>query len=261
MLTRKSRFALLILLVIPNLLAFSSAAAQEGEPIHWSYEGETGPDQWGALSDEFALCATGSQQSPIDILAANSEALPDIQFNYHPSALTIQNNGHTIQVDYAPGSSITVDGTEYSLLQFHFHHPSEHTVEGVVYPMELHLVHADEAGHLAVVGVLLKHGIEDNAAFAPIFEHLPVEAGDPQHVDGVTVNADDLLPTERQFYTYSGSLTTPPCSEGVRWLLLTTPVSISPAQVTQFSGIFEMDARPVQALGEREIRQDSGVDG
>ena len=238
--------------------------AQDGAhgdtPPHWSYEGEAGPDHWGDLAADYATCSTGTHQSPVDILAPESQALTDIQFNYNPSALTIKNNGHTIQVDYAEGSSITVDGTTYNLLQFHFHHPSEHTVDGVVYPMEMHLVHADADGNLAVIGVLIKEGVKANAAFAPVWANLPAEEVEPTLIDGATVNAADLLPADRTYDTYSGSLTTPPCSENVKWLVLTTPVELSVEQITAFSDIFEHNARPVQPLNDRSISEDSGAD-
>ncbi len=256
---------LLIAAVLNSVLVFGVVAAQDATatPVplpHWTYEGEEGPAHWGGLDSRFALCASGQSQSPIDILAPASQNLPDIQFNYQPSALTILNNGHTVQVNYDAGSSITIDGTEYALKQFHFHHPSEHTIEGVTYPMEMHLVHADANGNLAVVGIMIKEGEADNAALAPVFENMPTQKADAQTIADVTVNAADMLPDSHLYYGYSGSLTTPPCSENVKWMVLTTPITLSVEQIEKFAGAFELDARPVQPLNGRDLSVDSGAD-
>jgi carbonic anhydrase len=165
-------------------------------------------------------------------------------------------NGHTIQVNYDEGSSITYNETTYQLVQFHFHHPSEHTVNGEPAAMEIHFVHKDAAGNLAVVGVLLVEGEADNQAYASVFTHLPAEESEPQTSD-IKVNAADMLPESRTFYTYTGSLTTPPCTQGVRWLLLTEPIELSAAQLAAFNAIFEHNARPVQPLNDRDLLQDN----
>lgn len=250
------------LLVFAALLSVSLSFAQDDdhdddpEDAHWSYEGEEGPENWGELSELFSLCATGEAQSPIDIADTDQLDLTDIEFNYQPSMLNIFNNGHTIQVQYDAGSSIVYNEIRYNLLQFHFHTPSEHTVNGESVPMELHFVHQDPAtGELAVVGVLLREGAE-NVEYAPIFDELPTESGDPQP-SNLMVEALRLLPEDTTYYTYVGSLTTPPCSQGVRWLLLTTPVDISAAQIQAFQSVFNMNARPVQPLNERDLLQDS----
>jgi carbonic anhydrase len=201
------------------------------------------------------------EQSPIDILVPASENLPDIQFDYAPSALTILNNGHTVQVNYDEGSGISIDGHEYALLQFHFHHPSEHTIAGVTYPLEMHLVHADADGNLAVVGLLIQEGTDANAGLESVFANLPTEHADAHAVEGASVNAADVLPAESLYYTYPGSLTTPPCSEGVRWLVLTTSITLSVEQIETFSSVFELDARPVQPLNSRDVVMDSAADG
>lgn len=246
------------------LLSLSAVQGQDAteEPVapaappHWEYEGEEGPEHWGELDPSFALCSTGEAQSPIDITTTQSLSLQNIEFSYQPSALNIFNNGHTIQVTYDEGSYITYNEIKYQLIQFHFHHPSEHTINGESFDMELHLVHRDANGSLAVVGILLKAGEEDNAAFATLFDHLPTEKGEPQITD-LAVDASILLPESHLFDTYIGSLTTPPCTEGVRWLVLTTPVELSAKQITAFDTIFERDARPVQALNDRDLLQDS----
>ncbi|MEO8611152.1 MAG: carbonic anhydrase [Chloroflexota bacterium] len=251
---------LFIILIVNGLLMFSIASAQTTDPTpapaHWTYEGDEGPDAWGNLDANYALCGTGRAQSPIDVSGAEAIGLQDIQFNYQPSALNIFNNGHTIQANYDAGSSIVYNETEYQLIQFHFHHPSEHTIDGKAFDMELHLVHRDANGNLAVVGILLQKGDADNAALAPVFDHLPAQAGDPQDV-GVKIDASAFLPNSHLFYTYAGSLTTPPCSQGVRWLLLETPVTISDAQFEAFASLFEMNVRPVQPLNNRDLLEDN----
>jgi carbonic anhydrase len=230
------------------LISFGVALAQEA--VHWSYEGDTGPEHWGTLSPDFATCAKGVEQSPVDI-PANAPLNPaDLTFSYQPSAVTIFNNGHTIQVNYDPGSSLTLNGVKYDLVQFHFHTASEHAIGGQHEPMEIHFVHRNAQGGLAVVGVLLKSGSE-NATYAPIFQNLPPQASQPAPVAGTTVDANQLLPAQRTYWRYNGSLTTPPCTEGVKWLVLNTPVELSDAQIAAFTSIFKNDERPVQPFNAR----------
>jgi carbonic anhydrase len=231
------------------LMAFGVALAQES--VRWSYEGESGPEHWGDLSPDFAACAKGVEQSPVDIPASAPVNPANIGFNYQPKALEIFNNGHTVQVDYANSSWITLDGTNYSLVQFHFHAASEHAIGGAHAPLELHLVHKNIRGGLAVVGVLLKAGAE-NPAYAPIMQNLPTQVSQQSTlVRGVTVDANQLLPAQRGYWRYNGSLTTPPCTEGVKWLVMTTPVELSEAQIAAFTNIFKSDARPVQPFNAR----------
>lgn len=222
--------------------------------IHWGYEGEIGPEHWGELSDEYALCSSGLAQSPIDIAQTVPEDLLNIAFNYKPSNLNIVNNGHTIQANCAEGSGIEVDGVRYELLQFHFHAPSEHTINGQFSDMELHLVHKSADGNLAVVGVMLNKGAE-NAAFAPVFDNMPAVVDEENNPDAL-VNTEDLLPEDGLTYRYIGSLTTPPCSENVRWYVMKTPVEVSEAQVAAFEAIFHNNNRPVQPLNDREVVED-----
>lgn len=240
-----------------GLVASAQEATHTDEPPHWDY---TDPAGWGALGEnaEYALCASGQAQSPIDISGAQELSLSDIEFNYAPSALNIFNNGHTIEVEYAEGSSITYNEIEYNLKQFHFHTPSEHQVNGETFGMELHFVHKDANGALAVVGVLLRETDVDNPAFADIFARLPAEKGEPEPTE-LTINAADLLPVERLFTTYVGSLTTPPCSQGVRWLVLSEPVALSSAQIDAFAAIFALNARPVQDLNTRDLLEDASA--
>jgi carbonic anhydrase len=230
------------------LVAFGVALAQEG--VHWSYEGESGPEHWGDLSPDFAACAKGVEQSPVDIPASTPVNPADIAFSYRPSAVNIFNNGHTVQVNYDQGSSITLDGATYNLVQFHFHAASEHAIGGAHQPLEIHLVHRNAQGGLAVVGVLLKAGAE-NAAYAPVLQNLPAQESQPAPVAGATVNAGKLLPAQRSYWRYDGSLTTPPCTEGVKWLVMNTPVELSEAQIAAFTSVFQNDARPVQPFNSR----------
>ncbi len=224
---------------------------QKGD-VHFGYEGEVGPEYWGTLKPEYALCGTGRKQSPIDITKPASADLPALTLNYHPTALKIINNGHAIQVNYDAGSSVQVNGIRYALKQFHFHSPSEHTVGGRHLPLEMHLVHKREAGGLAVVGVLFDQGA-DNEALAPVWAHLPGEVGEERSLPDVMLNVTDLLPDTASYYRYEGSLTTPPCSEEVKWLILTTPAQLSEGQMTAFQAVIKGNNRPTQPLNGREI--------
>lgn len=241
----------------------TSAAAIGASSVHWSYHGDDGPDAWGFLLDDsghvaFPTCATGESQSPVDISSFDEEDDgPSIVFDYDATPLVVENNSHTIQVEYEPGSSISIDGDTYDLLQFHFHTPSEHTVRGQPYPMEGHLVHARAKGdevEIAVVGFLIEEG-SHNEVLQGIWDVMPATEGKVE-VDGTSINAEDLLPGDdagEEYYAYSGSLTTPPCTEGVRWQVLEEPIEASAAQIADFQAIFDMNARPVQELFGREI--------
>jgi carbonic anhydrase len=182
--------------------------------------------------------------------------LPDVEFNYEViSPLPIVNNGHTVRVNVPAGSSITLDGKEYLLEQFHFHAPSEHTIDGKHYAMELHFVHETADGEAAAVGVLIEEG-DDNPAFQPFFDAMPKTAGPQQEVEG-SIDPNAFLPVIKTTYRYEGSLTTPPCVEGVEWLLMTEPVSVSPEQVEAFRSIYDMNARPIQPINGREVDEDT----
>ena len=230
------------------------------EQVTWGYGNENGPDVWGQLSPDFALCAEGSLQSPIDLAKATSSELPEIVFNYGPSAVNIHHNGHTIEVAPSGENSIEIDGVRYALLQFHFHAPSEHSVDGRLFDMEMHLVHRNEEGTLAVIGVLIEQGA-DNAAFSPLWANMPDTPGVTNSEENATNDAGDLLPGDRQTYRYDGSLTTPPCSEGVKWNVLTTPIELSESQITAFKAVVHDNNRPVQPLNERELLSDGAGEG
>lgn len=248
----------ILAIALMNIGLFGAWYLALAADLHWGYDGDQGPANWGALSPDFALCADGSAQSPIDIHDASALDLVDIEFHYSDTAGAIINNGHTIQVDVAAGSAIIYNGIRYDLLQFHFHAPSEHTIDGEAAPMEIHFVHRDaNSGALAVVGVMFTEGAADNDAYAAVFEAMTAEAGEPQALSSpLTLGA--LLPETRAYYTYQGSLTTPPCSEIVRWLLLDTPVELSAGQIAAYTAIYDGNARPVQPLGKRDLLRDSG---
>jgi carbonic anhydrase len=239
-----------LLAIVLALCSFGVALAAEG--VRWSYSGDTGPEHWGELSPDYAACSKGLEQSPIDIPASTPLDTSGIAFSYQPSALTILNNGHTIQANYDKGSSISFHGTTYELVQFHLHAVSEHTIDGQHDPLEIHFVHRSAEGKLAVVGVMLETGAE-NPAYIPVFQNLPPAESEPAAVAGVTVDASQMLPAQREYWTYPGSLTTPPCSEGVTWLVMNTPVQVSGGQIAAFTSIYASNSRPVQPLNSRSF--------
>jgi carbonic anhydrase len=219
---------------------------------HWGYAGEAGPENWSKVDPNFAMCALGRNQSPIDLAGFVEADLKPLKFAYKAGAADIVNNGHTIQVDYAPGSTLTVDGRTFELKQFHFHAPSENKVGGKQFPLEGHLVHADKDGNLAVVAVMFQDG-GANALLAKLWEKMPGKAGEKAALPA-GLSAAQLLPADRDYYRFNGSLTTPPCSEGVWWLVMKQPVSASKAQVGQFSKTIGFaNNRPTQPVNARPL--------
>ncbi|HEY6291205.1 MAG TPA: carbonic anhydrase family protein [Terriglobia bacterium] len=246
-----------VLLVGASFLALPGLRAQWKTP--WSYEGATGPQQWGDLDPEYAACKAGKEQSPIDIRHAEKAELPALRFEYQSAPLKyLINNGYTIRVNYhdAPGSGsfLMVGGKRYQLMQFHFHRPSEESIHGKPYDMVLHLMHQAGDGKVAGVAVLLKAG-SANATIQQIWEHMPETQGREEEIAGVEVNPAGLLPLDAAYYTYMGSLTAPPCSEGVTWFVLKTPVDISAEQINAFARLYPHDVRPVQPLNGRVVRE------
>ena len=223
--------------------------------VHWSYEGEAGPQAWGQLKPEFNVCAIGKRQSPINIEEGATLRGPaePILFEYAPSAASVVNNGHTIQVDVSGDNAITVRGSTYRLVQFHFHHPSEERVNYRSFAMVAHLVHRNPEGQLAVVAVLLDPG-EANALINKVWTYMPLDSGDRVRMPAGMLNMNELLPKDQRYYQFMGSLTTPPCTEGVLWMVLKQPVAISREQLRLFSQLFPNNARPVQPLNGRAIR-------
>jgi len=224
------------------------------EETQWTHEGKSGPDHWGELSTSFSACKWGTQQSPINLVKSVVQELPAVSFHYQPSEIRILNNGHTIQINYDAGSYLETNGKRYDLLQFHFHSPSEHTIDGQLFPAELHLVHKSVDGQLAVVGVILQEG-EDNKALEIVWKHLPAKEA-PEKSVGEQVNALDFLPDDQTTFRYIGSLTMPPCTEGVGWFVMATPVYISAQQLAAFRAIFNSNNRPVQALQNHQVVTD-----
>lgn len=236
------------------LFCWTPARSQQAQTAHWTYEGEDGPPKWGELDPAYSTCALGREQSPIDIRQAKRAALPRLQFDYHSAPLNIVNNGHTIQVNYSPNSALIVGSKRYTLKQFHFHHPSEERISGRGSELVAHLVHADENGHLAVVAVLFRTG-SANALLDALWSHMPRETGNNVQTSEVTLNVHDLLPATLGYYTFRGSLTTPPCSEGVIWFVMKQRVTLSEDQVKAFADIYPDNARPIQPTNGREVLQ------
>jgi len=234
-------------------VATSTTPLIHAAEVNWGYfqHGEDAvvlPAQWG---DHFPDC-TGFKQSPIDIQNTTEAIRGEFEFDYKPTALHVTNNGHTIEVEYEPGSSMSINGEEYRLLQFHFHTPSEHLVDGNHFPMEVHLVHSNTDGELAVIGVLIEEG-KNNKTFNRIIKNAPKSEGVIE-VKGKHINVTKLLPEETdEYFNYSGSLTTPPCSEGVRWFVMKDSIELSKKQIRKFEEIIHLNARPVQEINDRSI--------
>lgn len=227
-----------------------AAAEQETEheTKHWGYSGATDPSHWSELSEDYYLCEFGREQSPID-LNANLPADPEpIRFNYATVPFEVVNNGHSIQVNYPQGSTMAIGDQTYTLRQFHFHSPSEHTFNGKTHPMALHLVHANDAGEFAVVGVMIEPGAA-NEDVRKIWRNIPPEGASKQ--SGLVIYAGNLLPKNKSYVHYSGSLTTPPCSEGVNWIVMQEPITLSAEQIETFQALYPMNARPVQPANGR----------
>ena len=254
------RFVLPIAIATTSLgFGLLSGQAAEGEKpgdshaIHWSSEGEGAPENWGGLKEEFAACSAGETQSPIDLNRGITSELSELTMDYESSPLKIINNGHTIQVNFDEGSTLDLDGQTFNLLQFHFHTPSEHTVAGEPMAMEVHLVHQNpDTGALAVVGVFMKEG-RWNRNIASLWSQMPGSKSEEKTVSRISVDPAKLLPRNTEdFYRYHGSLTTPPCSEIVNWIVMKEPIQVSRRQIKQFVRVVgENNARPVQPLQRR----------
>jgi carbonic anhydrase len=235
----------------------SAAAAKQGKTAahsgNWDYDGVDGPDRWAQLNPSFATCASGTRQSPIDIRDGVKVELEPPQFNYQPSAFRVIDNGHTVQVNVAAGNWMTVQGRQFELQQFHFHRPSEEHVNGRQYDMVAHLVHKDAEGRLAVLAVLLDRGAAQPIVQA-VWNNLPLEKNE-ELAATLALDLNRLLPEDRRYYTYMGSLTTPPCNEGVLWMVLKHPMPVSPEQIAIFARLYPMNARPLQAGNGRLIKE------
>lgn len=235
------------------------AKAEAAKPAHWGYAGDIGPDRWAELSPENKLCGVGTRQSPIDIREGLAVDLEPIVFDYRASSFSVLDNGHTVQVNVAPGNGLTVMGRRFELVQFHFHRPSEERVNGKQFEMVAHLVHKDAQGKLAVVAVLLERGADDQPQplIQTVWANLPLEKGDTLAAQA-QIDLNQLLPADRGYYTYMGSLTTPPCSEGVLWMVMRRPVALTAQQIGVFARLYPMNARPLQAGSGRVIKESLG---
>ncbi len=239
-------------IIAPATVTLAKATtAAAAKPVHWTYEGAEGPAEWGSIDPAFAICKTGQAQSPIDLPVSGVQSpLKKLERNYTGSNLTILNNGHTVQVNYDKGSTLTVDGKAYNLLQFHFHTPSEHKFAGQSFPLEVHFVHQADDKSLAVIGVMLAEGAE-NPFLAKFWDKMPAKEETQTYT--IPINANDTFPADKAYYTYTGSLTTPNCAEAVRWIVMKKPVTASKAQIDKFGGIVGHNARPTQPVNNREI--------
>ena len=244
-----------LLLIVPAVLVPVGPRAQW--KTRWTYEGPTGAEHWGDLDPEYAACKVGKEQSPIDIRNAQKAKLPAIRFEYKSGPLKIINNGYTaVRVNYATGNGnlLIVGDKRYELTQFHFHHPSEEYIHGMPSDMVAHLMHQGSDGKVAAVAVLLKAG-NANSTVDQLWEHMPKTPGKEEVIAGVEVNPAGLLPRDTSYYTYMGSVTAPPCTEGVSWFVLKTPVDISAEEISAFARLYPHDVRPLQPLNGRVVRE------
>ena len=258
---RKS-LLMFVWLAVAAVLVPAGPLAQNATPTSsswktpWSYEGPRGAEHWGDLDPAYAAC-NGKEQSPIDIRSAEKADLPALQFQYKPGPIFLINNGYTaVRVDYARGNGnfLLVGSERYELTQFHFHHPSEEALHGKHFAMVLHLMHVSSGGKVLGVAVPLKAGLA-NSTVAQLWEHMPQSAGPLEEVPGMEVDPANLIPHDTGYYTYMGSQTAPPCTEGVTWIVLKTPMEISEAQISAFAKLYPHDVRPVQPLNGRVVKE------
>lgn len=238
--------------ILSALCATASLVAQAATP-HWEYKGPHGTAHWAEIDPSYESCAHGRAQSPIDIRNAQAAQLPALEFSYGRVAPSIVNNGHTIQINVPKGQFLRIGDHRYELVQFHFHTPSEEHVQGKPSAMVAHFVHRDAEGKLAVVAALIQPG-KAQTGFDTVLSHLPQHAGETLTVDGLELDLAGLLPAERRYWEFEGSLTTPPCSEGVRWMVLAQPVTVSAEAIRNMRRLYPANARPVQPLNGRVVR-------
>lgn len=219
----------------------------------WSYEGETGPEHWGTMEAKFAACSEGQTQSPINLKWNKPEESGKLEFSYKDSSLKVIDNGHTLQFHYEQGSKVSINGEEYDLIQMHFHTPSEHTIANKSYPLEVHFVHQDVLGRLAVIGVMFTESKTNDPTIDALWGFVPSEKNKQMDIPDFKLNPMKLIPSKHTYYHYSGSLTTPPCTEGVNWNVLNTPVNISKSQIEAFRSLYHLNNRPVQSLNGRKV--------
>ena len=229
-------------------------ATESAHAAEWGYAGKIGPAHWADLSPDYSLAKSGKQQSPIDIKSALAQPLPKIKFQYQPAPVRMVYNGHTIEEEEEAGSSISVGEARYELKQFHFHSPSEHTVDGKSFAMEMHLVHKTESGQVAVVAVLIDQVDKPNESFAVLLDRLPTKLT-RRTASNRQIDANALLPKDHAYFAYEGSFTTPPCTEGVKWFVLQKPIGLSKKQIDEFRKTINGNNRPVQPRHGRVVHR------
>src|ERR1700722_5984264 len=251
----RTQGTVVVSLSLATVLLPSGSRAQWKTP--WSYDGGKGPDHWGDLNPDYAACNAGKEQSPIDIRHAIKAELPALRFDYKSGPVRIINNGYTaVRGNFPPGNGnyLIVGPSRYQLTQFHFHRPSEETINGKPYDMVMHLMHKAADGKVAAVAVFLKAG-HSNATVQELWQHMPQTESKETEIPGVAVNPATLLPADTAYYTYSGSQTAPPCTEGVTWFVLKTPVQISAKEISAFAMLYPHDVRPPQPLNGRVVKE------
>jgi len=240
--------------IFAAVVVLATGCASTGQDIHWGYFGEEGPDHWGTLCPEFIDCSRGKNQAPIDLTGFIDADLPPLDIRYRSGGNEVINKGHSVQVNVQPGSRISLEGHTFELKQYHFHFPSENRINGRSYPMEAQLVHADKKGNLAIIAVMFVEG-KANPSLAMVWMQIPGKAGEKNRLLS-PVSAADILPAGRAYYRFNGSLTTPPCTEGVWWIVMKEPVTVSEDQIERFARVMGYpNNRPVQPVNARPVLQ------
>jgi len=241
-----------ILVLASACLLFGSIAFAGGHGAPWGYTGDIGPEHWGDLDYRYIRCSTGKNQSPVNLTGMVEADLAPIEIAYGSTPVEVVNNGHTIQVNIAPGSTLTFYGQTFELKQFHFHTPSENKIDGKSFPLEAHFVHADKDGNLAVVALMFEEG-DKNEVLEAFWSAMPENSDSKNKLENAPT-PDKLLPESKDYYYFNGSLTTPPCSEGVRWIVLKAAATVSKDQVEKFAHVMHHpNNRPVQPLNARKV--------
>jgi len=239
-------------LLASTMMLLANNAESKSEEIHWGYTGHTTPDKWGNLSEKYRECGTGLNQSPVNIVHSIHANLPALAPSYTSDSNYIVDNGHTVQVNMAPGSTVNIDNIQFELKQFHFHAPSENHIEGKAFPLEGHFVNLDKDGNIAVLAIMFEEG-KENKELAKFWDNMTTKAGEIKELK-LSKIANALLPKEKNYYRFNGSLTTPPCTEGVRWFVFKEPLTISKEQIAKFHNIMHVNNnRPIQPLDARVI--------
>lgn len=237
------------------ILVFTSMPTFAMDQLEWSYSGATGPSHWGELSDDYITCFTGELQSPIDIKDTSLTTITPIKFFYYKSPrMALKNTGHTVEINYGEGSDIIIGKTEYKLKQIHLHTPSEHTINGEQKPMEIHFVHISSSHRAVVIALFAEEG-EENEYFKPIIKYLPKNKNDFDIFYHKNLSPKNLVPEKKEYYKYTGSLTSPPCTEGVSWFLIKEPITLSGEQIDAINKVVGTNNRPIQPTNNRNIKE------